>query len=111
MRTYRWCIFQAPKPAVLVGFRMDNHFEFSGYVLERIAFDDMGDLRAAQASVDVLLPPGLESDAAALPQKIKDWLMARGVTIAAGDRVLHILRKVRAAAGLAAEDVDISSPS
>ena len=69
-----------------------------GWLLVRCEFNSVKELLAAQqvaeASAAIVLP-SLQSPADRLPQALKDWIEARGVTIDPGDTVLNVLRKLR----------------
>ena len=108
MMRVRWCAWQDPMPATLRSASFRESFEFSGFRLAEFTFADI-QLRRARANPSVVIFQGLETDASRIPQRIQDWLSARGVTIAPGDRIIDLLRKVRSVAGLRPEDVDISS--
>ena len=103
----RWCAWQGSMPATLKAVSGRESFDFSGFRLAEFTFPD-DQLRAAQADSAVIVFQGLETDASRIPQGRKDWLSARNVTIAPGDRVIDLLRKMRNATGLTAEDIDIS---
>ena len=73
-----------------------------GWLLVRCEFNSVKELLAAQqvseASAAIVLP-SLQSPADRLPQQVRDWIAARGVTLQAGDTVLNALRKLRDATG------------
>lgn len=105
----RWCGWQGQIPLVLRGASISREsFEFSGFRLAEFTFTDK-QLQAAQTDPSAVVFQGLETDASRISQRLQDWLSTRGVTTAPGDRVIDLLRKVRSAAGLRPEDVDISS--
>ena len=105
----RWCGWQGQMPLALRGASISREsFEFSGFHMAEFTFTDK-QLLAAQADPSAVVFQGLETDANRISQRIQNWFAARGVTTATGDRVIDLLRKVRSAAGLRPEDVDISS--
>ncbi len=83
-----------------------------GKILVQLRFPGIRFYRAFQASLGVneILLPSLEAPGERLPQKAKNWLTARSIAIDPGDRVIDLLRKIRTAEGITADDIDISSP-
>ena len=79
-----------------------------GSFLLRCEFNSEKALVAAQSLPGVTVLPSLQSPADRLPQAVKDWLDARGVTLDPGDTVLTALRNLRDATG--GRFFDISMP-
>ena len=79
--------------------------------LLRCEFPGEDRLAAAQSLAGVTVLPSLQTPADRLPQAVKDWLAARGVTLEPGDTVLNALRKLRDSTSRSAGDFfDISLP-
>ena len=82
-----------------------------GTFLLRCEFPSAEALADAQALTRVTVLPSLQSPADRLPQAVKNWLAAHGVTLESGDTVLNALRKLRDATSRGAGDhFDISLP-
>ena len=82
-----------------------------GSFLLRCEFPSDQALAAAQGLAGVTVLPSLQTPAERLPQAVKDWLAAHGVTLEPGDTLLNLIRKLRAATSRGAGDFfDVTLP-
>ncbi len=108
----RFCRAIEERPASLVpesggvASRAQSLFPLpDGSFLMRCEFASAEALAQAQALPNVRVLPSLATNANKLPQAVKDWLVAHGVTVAADDTLLDVMRRLRNNLG---QDFDIS---
>lgn len=106
----RWCVTDATVFSRVARTRYPMELG-GGKILVQLHFPGIRFYRAFQASLGVneILLPSLKAPGARLPQKVKNWLTARGITIDPGDEVVNLLRKVRDALGIDFKTIDISN--
>ena len=98
----RFCRAIEERPASLaperggVASRAQSLFPLpDGSFLLRCEFASAETLAQAQVLPGVVVLPALATNANKLSQAVKDWLVAHGVTVAAADTILDVMRQLR----------------